>query len=234
MRTLAATGVAILLAAYLAIPAVAQEVTCDNIAFDEQATLSYPAIRDACLEIIESEGARYAHFKLRVHREGYPSLMVRYQHRDGAWGPATLLTPPEGFKVNLDGRQVAVNDVPRGRELSIYLPEGRWEIAMTDADQLVIAEAEFAPVEFEVTAEELPEEVDMDAPAMAVAVDEAEADRRRPQLEHDPRPRGGLHHRVVPAAAAEGPAHGLTFIGLQEESRRRGPAARSPLYIGIR
>jgi len=127
MRTLAATGVAILLAAYLAIPAVAQEVTCDNIAFDQQATLSYPAIRDACLEIIESEGARYAHFKLRVHREGYPSLMVRYQHRDGAWGPATLLTPPEGFKVNLDGRQVAVNDVPRGRELSIYLPEGRWE-----------------------------------------------------------------------------------------------------------
>jgi hypothetical protein len=176
MRTLAATGVAILLAAYLAIPAVAQEVTCDNIAFDEQATLSYPAIRDACLDIIESEGARYAHFKLRVHREGYPSLMVRYQHRDGAWGPATLLTPPEGFKVNLDGRQVAVNDVPRGRELSIYLPEGRWEIAMTDADQLVIAEAEFAPVEFEVTAEELPEEVDMDAPTMAVAVDEADAE----------------------------------------------------------
>jgi len=183
MRTLAATGVAILLAAYLAIPAVAQEVTCDNIAFDEQATLSYPAIRDACLEIIESEGARYAHFKLRVHREGYPSLMVRYQHRDGAWGPATLLTPPEGFKVNLDGRQVAVNDVPRGRELSIYLPEGRWEIAMTDADQLVIAEAEFAPVEFEVTAEELPEEVDMDAPAMAVAVDEAEADATEAQEE---------------------------------------------------
>ncbi len=181
MRTLAATGVAILLAAYLAIPAVAQEVTCDNIAFDQQATLSYPAIRDACLDIIESEGARYAHFKLRVHREGYPSLMVRYQHRDGAWGPATLLTPPEGFKVNLDGRQVAVNDVPRGRELSIYLPEGRWEIAMTDADQLVIAEAEFAPVEFEVTAEELPEEVDMDAPAMAVAVDEAEADATEAQ-----------------------------------------------------
>jgi len=183
MRTLAATGVAILLAAYLAIPAVAQEVTCDNIAFDQQATLSYPAIRDACLEIIESEGARYAHFKLRVHREGYPSMMVRYQHRDGAWGPATLLTPPEGFKVNLDGRQVAVNDVPRGRELSIYLPEGRWEIAMTDADQLVIAEAEFAPVEFEVTAEELPEEVDMDAPAMAVAVDEAEADATEAQEE---------------------------------------------------
>ncbi len=181
MRTLAATGVAILLAGLLATPAVAQEVTCDNIAFDEQATLSYPAIREACLDIIESEGARYAHFKLRVHREGYPSLMVRYQHRDGAWGPATLLTPPEGFKVNLDGRQVAVNDVPRGRELSIYLPEGRWEIAMTDADHLVMAEAEFAPVEFEVTAEELPEEVDMDAPAMAVAVDEAEADATEAQ-----------------------------------------------------
>ncbi len=37
------------------------------------------------------------------------------------------------------------------------------------------------PVEFEVTAEELPEEVDMDAPAMAVAVDEAEADATEAQ-----------------------------------------------------
>jgi hypothetical protein len=46
-----------------------------------------------------------------------------------------------------------------------------------------MAEAEFAPVEFEVTAEELPEEVDMDAPAMAVAVDEAEADATEAQEE---------------------------------------------------
>ncbi len=181
MRTLAATGVAILLAGLLAAPAVAQEVTCDNIAFDEQATLSYPGIRDACLDIIESEGVLYAHFNARVHREGFPSMLLRYENRDGSWGPATLVTPPPGFKVYLDGQAVDVKDVPRGRELSIYLPEGRWEIAMTDADHLVMAEAEFAPVEFEVTAEELPEEVDMDAPAMAVAVDEAEADATEAQ-----------------------------------------------------
>ena len=176
MRTLAATGVAILLAGLLVTPAVAQEVTCDNIAFDQQATLSYPAIRDACLDIIESEGARYALLKARVVREGPGSLLLRYEHANGEWGPLTQATPPEGFQVVVNGKMTPWEELKRSQDLTIYLPEGRWEFAMTDADELMIAEAEFAPVEFEVTAEELPEEVDMEAPAVAAAVDEADAE----------------------------------------------------------
>ncbi|MCL7971433.1 MAG: hypothetical protein M8866_04955 [marine benthic group bacterium] len=166
---------ALLLACVSAAPLSAQEATCDDIGFDEQAVAAYPMVREACLDIIEHEGVRYAHIQALVHREGPPSMLLRFKHRDGTWGPATLVTPQPGFQVILDGQPVDVNSVQRGRELSIYLPEGRWEVAMSDADELTIAEAAFAPIEFEVTAEELPDEVDMEAVAEAVDASIADA-----------------------------------------------------------
>ncbi len=170
-----AFGLSLALVAAVAAPLGAQDVTCDDIGFDEQAVAAYPMVRDACLDIIEHDGVRYAHIEALVHREGPPSMLLRFKHRDGSWGPATLVTPQPGFQVILDGQPVDVNSVPRGRELSIYLPEGRWEVAMSDADELTIAEATFAPIEFEVTAEELPDEVVMEDAATAMEETMAEA-----------------------------------------------------------
>jgi hypothetical protein len=153
-----------LLLVLVALPLGAQEVTCDDVAFDERIMTTYPMAREACLEIIENDGVRYAHFKALVHREGFPSMLLRFKHRDDAWGPATLVTIPAGYRVYLEGQPVEAKDVPRGRELSFYMPEGRWQVAMADADELVVEEAAFAPIEFEVTEIELPEEVDMEAP----------------------------------------------------------------------
>ena len=88
-------------------------------------------------------------------------------------------------------------DVPAGSELGIYLPEGRWEIAMSDADQLMIAEAEFAALELEVTAEELPIEdvppqVEETAPEEtgAEAADQAEQEAATADYEDDGQPTG--------------------------------------------
>lgn len=169
-----------LLIVLVASPLSAQEVTCDDVAFDEQAMTAYPMVRSACLDVIEHEGARYAHLEALVRQAGPPSMLVVFKHRDGTWGPATRLTPPPDFKAYLGGEMVNAVDVPAGSEMGIYLPEGRWEIAMSDADQLMIAEAEFAPLGLEVTAEELPEEgmppeVEETTPADAPAEAAAEA-----------------------------------------------------------
>ncbi|MDP2470365.1 MAG: hypothetical protein Q8W46_05855 [Candidatus Palauibacterales bacterium] len=161
-----AIGISVLAVAMIAAPLGAQDVTCDDISFDDRIITTYPAAHDACLEIVESEGVRYAHFKALVHREGFPSMLLRFQNRDGTWGPATLVRIPAGFTVYTDGHAVPAKDVQRGRELSLYIPEGRWEVAMTDADGIVVDEANFAPLEFEVVPMELPEEVDMDAPPL--------------------------------------------------------------------
>lgn len=95
-------------------------------------------------------------------------MLLRFKHSDDTWGPATLIRIPAGFTVYLEGQPVEAKDVPRGRELDFYMPEGRWEVAMSDADELLVEEATFAPVEFEVVEMELPEEVDMEAPPLVV------------------------------------------------------------------
>jgi len=181
----------------VAMPLGAQEVTCDDIAFDQRAVIAYPMVRSACLEVIEHDGARYAHLVARVRQAGPPSMLVMFKHRDDTWGPATRLTPPPDFKAYLGGQMVNAVDVPAGSELGIYLPEGRWEIAMSDADQLMIAEAEFAALELEVTAEELPIEdvppqVEETAPEEtdAEAVGQAEQEAATADYEDDGQPTG--------------------------------------------
>ncbi len=166
---------ALMLAVVLAMPLSAQEVTCDDIAFDERVMTAYPAARDACLEIIEHEGVKYAHFQALVH-EGPPSMLLTFKHRDETWGPATRVTPRPGFTVYLDGVILPLEDIKRGREISIYLPEGRWEMAVSGADEVITAEAEFAPFELEVTDEELPEEVELTPPPVVEETAQAEAD----------------------------------------------------------
>jgi hypothetical protein len=64
----------------------------------------------------------------------------------------------------MDGVILPFEDIKRGREISIYLPEGRWEMAVTGADEAMIAETEFEAFELEVTDEDLPAEVDIAPP----------------------------------------------------------------------
>ena len=154
----------LVVAAVIAGPLAAQEATCDDIAFDERVMASYPMVRAACLKIVEQDDVRYAILEARVVREGPPNLLVLYQHRDGQWGPLTQVTPPEGFQVLVNGALTRWEELERGQDLTIFLPEGRWEVAMSDAADLTIAEATFAPIEFEVSAEEMPDGVDLTPP----------------------------------------------------------------------
>lgn len=164
----------LLLVITVVIPLSAQDITCADVSFDEQIMTTYPAAHQACLEIVEVDGVRYAHFKALVHREGFPAMLLRFKHTDDTWGPATLVQVPAGYRVFVDGQPVEAKDVPRGQELSFYMPEGRWQVAETDVP--VVTEAEFEPLLFEVTEIELTEEVDMEAPPLAVEEAPAEAE----------------------------------------------------------
>ena len=172
-----------LLAIMVAMPLSAQDITCADVTFDERIMTTYPAAPDACLEIVEMDGIRYAHFDALVHREGFPTMLLRFKHGDGTWGPATLVRIPAGYKVYVGGQPVDAKDVPRGRELTFYMPEGRWQVAAAaaEAEAVVVSEANFEPLEFEVVEMELTEEVDMEAPPLVVeelsaAADEAVAE----------------------------------------------------------
>ena len=175
----------VLLVVLVALPLGAQDVTCADIEFDERVMTAYPAAREACQEIIDHEGVKYAHFKALVH-EGPPSMLLKFKHQGDTWGPATRINVQPGFTVYMDGAVLPIEDIERGREISIYLPEGRWELAIADAEEPAIAEVEFAPLELEVTDLELPDQVpppvveETSPEEVQEAADEAEAPSEEP------------------------------------------------------
>ena len=164
------------LAIMIAIPAAAQDITCADGTFDARIMTTYPAAPDACLAIDEVDGVRYARFDALVHREGFPTMLLRFKHTDDTWGPATLVKIPAGYKVYLEGQPVDAKDVPRGRQLTFYMPEGRWHVTAVEEEAMAVSEATLEPLEFEVVEMELTEEVDMEAPPLVVEEAPAEAE----------------------------------------------------------
>ena len=161
MKRILPTLAALLLIGMVALPASAQEITCDDIEFAADLVAEYPDIGEACLEIIEKGGEQFARLELEVLREGQKTLLVHYRLRDGGWASPREVTPPEEWRASLSGRDVEVKDVPKGQMLNVYIREGRWEMAMADL------EAETIPVMFGPVAHtEVPEE---EAPDVAQA-----------------------------------------------------------------
>ena len=167
MRRLFSALVALSLIGLVAVPASAQEVTCDDIEFAADLVADYPEIADGCLEIIEKGGERFARLELEVLREGSKTLLVHYKLRDGGWSSPRDVTPPEEWRASLSGTDVEVKDIPKGQLLNVYIREGRWEMAMADL------EAETLPVTFGAVVHEVPtEEAPAAAPAPPPVVDE--------------------------------------------------------------
>lgn len=177
MRKLAVGIPLLLLAAAFALPLGAQEVTCADIEFDARAVEAYPQVQEACLEVVEQDGALYAHLRARVIQNWTTSLIVQYWHAAGEWGPVTKATPPDGFTVNVNGRATPIDQVQPNQELHLFVPEGRWEVAVADIPAPVILELEFAEFELAIPEEsvELTEAVEMaDAAAAEPVVQEVD------------------------------------------------------------
>jgi LPXTG-motif cell wall-anchored protein len=160
MRRLFFSLVTLSLIGLVAVPATAQEVTCDDIEFAADLVADYPEVGDGCLEIIEKGGERFARLEAEVLREGWETMLVHYKLRDGGWSSPREVTPPEEWRASISGQDLRVRDLEKGQILNVYIREGRWEIAMADL------EAETLPVTFGAVVHEVPAE---EAPAVEQA-----------------------------------------------------------------
>jgi len=137
------------LAVLLAVPLVAQEIDCTDIEYDAEIVANYPEVQDACLDVVEDQGVRYVHLRAKVINNWISSLTIRYEHADGTWGLLKTVTPPEGFTAIVNGSPTPVEEIQEGTVMNIFVPEGRWELAMADVDMPAMTELTFAPVEVE-------------------------------------------------------------------------------------
>ena len=141
------TIIAGILTLLLVAPLAAQEATCDDVEFDAEIVANYPEVQEACLGIVEDGGVRYVHLRAEVLNNWISSMTIRYEHSDGTWGYLKTVTPPEGFTAIVNGLPTPVEEIQEGTVMNIFVPEGRWEMAMADVDMPAMAELTFAPVE---------------------------------------------------------------------------------------
>jgi len=159
----------------LAAPLAAQEATCADVEFDAEIVANYPEVQEACLGIVEDGGVRYVHLRAEVLNNWISSMTIRYEHSDGTRGYLKTITPPEGFTAIVNGMPTPVEDIQEGTVMNIFVPEGRWEVAMADVDLPAMAELTFAPVEVS----EADESADaVEAEAEPAAVEEMPADNQ--------------------------------------------------------
>jgi hypothetical protein len=146
-------------------PAAGAQVTCSDIEFADEIRDRYPLVEEACLGILDQDGERFAKLQARVHERRPNSIVIQYMHTDGVWGPYVEVTPSEDFHALVDGEASHWRELAVRQEVNIYIPEGRWAMAMSDVDEPEILPAYVMPVPHVVSAE----------PVEAVAAPEAAA-----------------------------------------------------------
>jgi hypothetical protein len=167
------TITAALLTLLLAAPLAAQEIACSDVTYDAEIVAAYPEVQEACLDVVEDQGVQYVHLRAKVLNNWVSSMTIRYEHSDGTWGVLKTVTPPEGFTAIVNGSPTPVEEIQEGTVMNIFVPEGRWEVAMADVEMPAMAELTFAPVEVEEAAEV--DEAEMEPAAAEVAPAETQA-----------------------------------------------------------
>jgi len=160
------TLTAIVMTLLVATPLAAQEIACTDVEYDAEIIANYPEVHEACLDVVEDQGVRYVHLRAKVLNNWISSMTIRYEHADGTWGLLKTVTPPEGFTAIVNGSPTPVEDIQEGTVMNIFVPEGRWEVAMADVEMPAMAELTFTPVEVE-AAEEIEEMEPEPEPAVA-------------------------------------------------------------------
>ncbi len=134
--------------------ATAQEVTCADLKWGDWVA-ERPYIENSCAGVVEKGGVRYAKFNAQMNRLlNNGDVSLRIVAPDGSWEVDTF-RPPRDFLVETDGGAVSFSDVPSGKDIRIYVPEGRFSIvSIPEADEPVI---EAVVVEEVIIVEEEPE-----------------------------------------------------------------------------
>ena len=104
--------------------------SCAEVNWEGNLLAQYPRIANACQEVVISDGTKWARFTgkfLRMNQDG--SIVTTVDNRRGlSMGQLALMPAPEQ-RVLIDGRRVRFSDLPHGRQLDLYMAEGRFAVA---------------------------------------------------------------------------------------------------------
>lgn len=139
LKSVLGFAAALLLVAGFSGQASASEVTCADIEFKSVITDVLPNANDACLSVVEKDGALFAEFRAEIVRNRGATTRAKFRRADGSWTDVYEFTPDKSRNIRIGGRNYRMRDMQRGQQLNIYLPADRFEIAVAEDDDVATA-----------------------------------------------------------------------------------------------
>jgi hypothetical protein len=134
--------------------ASAQDLTCADLQWGEWVA-DRPYIEKSCAGVVERNGVLYAKFNATMERYfNNGDVKLRIHAPDGTWNVDTF-RPPKDFRADVDGTPTVFSDIPSGKDIRLYVPEGRFTLVSFEEDVIVEAIPVEEPVEEVVVVEEV-------------------------------------------------------------------------------
>ena len=132
MRKTIALSMSALALSALSVSAIAQDedgtgLTCADIDFNSAVTSRAPDVAQACRDVVELNGAKFAKTKVELLNTRGNRATFRFIYPDGSTGSSHTVEVDSDWRANIAGRDYRMRELSRGQELNIYLPQDRWE-----------------------------------------------------------------------------------------------------------
>lgn len=108
--------------------------SCDELVWSAQMLATNPDIKDACLGVYQKGPNFYAKVRLKLISIRGNRLSFRAVHKDGSLGSTRSIVVDNDWRATIDGRQLRAQQLEPDQELSVYIPEDRFALAMDDGE----------------------------------------------------------------------------------------------------
>jgi hypothetical protein len=131
-----ASVLAPLVAALLAQAATARDrsPTCSELVWSAQMLAANPDIENACLGVYRKGSNFYAKVTIEVTAIRGNRLTFKTIHKNGSPGGTRSIVVDKNWRATIDGRPYRANQLETGQQLSVYIPEDRFALAMDNGD----------------------------------------------------------------------------------------------------
>ena len=141
MKTLMSLG-SLVLALVPALALAQQPAACERVQFSEEVLARFPNIRQACLDVINTDGQDYAVVKANLVRATPRRMTVQIKRPDGSLSEPIGINVKSNERIMIAGRKTPIQDVAIGQELTAYVHVTDPGIALASEVEIV----EFTPV----------------------------------------------------------------------------------------
>lgn len=108
--------------------------TCEDLVWSAQVLAANPDIRESCQGVYQRGDDLYAKIEITLTRVRGNRLTFRPEHLDGSQGLPRSIVVPNSWRASIDGQEYRARDLMAGQQLSVFIPEDRFALALSESN----------------------------------------------------------------------------------------------------